>query len=251
VQEFLTPQFIAKLSLLGMGLDVLGGCYLAYDLLGGKRGPLRTLSRAMGYVALFFVGYSIVIGLLYAIVASMGMGFLLAIEYGLAGGDAGRNRTTRNRTLFFGFLRGMVLGLAGMTVAGPAFGAPFGLLSGAGLAAVYALGFGPTADYAAGSRPRTSRRKMLASLWRAVAVGAAGVIAAFPAGPNVPITLGLQVGLAAGAVSALVGLFSPAIEWWIESLPERQLGAFGVSLILLGMLFQSIQYWIVVFASSK
>jgi hypothetical protein len=38
-----------------MGLDVLGGCYLAYDLLGGKGGPLRVMARAAGYVALFFL----------------------------------------------------------------------------------------------------------------------------------------------------------------------------------------------------
>ena len=39
-----------------MGLDALGRCYLAYDLLGGKRGPLRTIARATGYVALFSSG---------------------------------------------------------------------------------------------------------------------------------------------------------------------------------------------------
>jgi hypothetical protein len=59
----LTHQFVAKLSLTGMGLDVLGGCYLAYDLLGGKRGPLRTIARATDYVSLFFIGYDIVVGL--------------------------------------------------------------------------------------------------------------------------------------------------------------------------------------------
>ena len=44
----------------------------------------------------------------------------------------------------FGFLRGLVLGLAGISVAGPLFGAVFGLLSGAGLTISYLLGFAPT-----------------------------------------------------------------------------------------------------------
>lgn len=72
----LTPQLVAESSLLGMGFDVLGGCYLAYDLLGGKRGPLRTIARGTGYVALFFIGYLLVLGLRYALVAATGMGIL-------------------------------------------------------------------------------------------------------------------------------------------------------------------------------
>jgi len=55
-----------------MGLDVLGGCYLAYDLLGGKLGPLRTIARAAGYLALFLIGYVAVLGFRYAIVAGTG-----------------------------------------------------------------------------------------------------------------------------------------------------------------------------------
>jgi hypothetical protein len=54
-----------------MGLGTLGGCYLAYDLLGGKRGPLRTIARVTGYVALCFIGYVLVVGLRYAIVAAI------------------------------------------------------------------------------------------------------------------------------------------------------------------------------------
>jgi hypothetical protein len=56
--------------------------------------------------------------------------------------------------------------------------------------------------------------------------------------------------LAAGTVNALVGLFSPAIEQWIENLPERRLGVAGLGLIFAGMILQSIQYWIVVFELS-
>jgi hypothetical protein len=47
-------------------------------------------------------------------------------------------------------------------------------------------------------------------------------------------------------VSALVGLFSPVIEWWIENLPERRLGVLGLGLIFVGMVLQSVQYWVVV-----
>ena len=109
------------------------------------------------------------------------------------------------------------------------------------------LGFSPTHDYETKSKPRTSIHKMLASFWRAVAVGLAGVIAVLPRHHELSVLFGLRLGLAAGTVSALVGLFSPVVEWWIENLPERRLGVFGVVLILLGVMFQSIEHWLVVF----
>jgi hypothetical protein len=44
---------LAELSIAGSVLDVLGALYLAYDLLGGKHGPLRILTRSVTY-GLFF-----------------------------------------------------------------------------------------------------------------------------------------------------------------------------------------------------
>ena len=39
----------AAVSITGTCLDVLGGLYLAYDLLGGQHGSLRLLTRAVTY----------------------------------------------------------------------------------------------------------------------------------------------------------------------------------------------------------
>jgi hypothetical protein len=38
-------DFVPIKSLTGVFLDALGGLYLAYDLLGGSRGPLRTINQ--------------------------------------------------------------------------------------------------------------------------------------------------------------------------------------------------------------
>src|ERR1700724_2874891 len=97
-----------------MGLEALGGCYLAYDLLGGKRGPLRTIARATGYAALFFIGYVLVVGLRYAIVAASGMGTLLGIEFRIARMNPSHGERHRIVVLF-GLLRGPVLALAPIT----------------------------------------------------------------------------------------------------------------------------------------
>jgi hypothetical protein len=119
--------------------------------------------------------------------ASEGMGILLGIEFRIAGINPSHGEQHRTVALF-GFLRGLVLGLAGISVAGTAFRCVFGLLSGAGLTISYLLGF----------------------------------------------------------VNALVFLFSPALERCIENLPERRLGVAGLGLIFVGIILQSIQYWIVV-----
>jgi hypothetical protein len=242
----MTHELIAGITLAGMGLDVLGGCYLAYDLLGGKQGPLRIIARATNYVVLFFIGYIIVLGLRYALVAASGMGILLAIEFRLARSNSHSPR--KSLLLLFGFLRGLVLGLAGMTMASSAFGMVFGLLSGAGLVLTYLSGFAPAHDYETHAKPHLSKRKVIASLLRAIAVSAAGLIAAFlTARSGQWALLGIRLGFAAGIVSALVGLFSPSIEWRIENLPERRLGVIGLVLIFLGVLVQSLQYWIAVY----
>jgi len=43
---------LAAISLTGTIFDALGGFYLAYDLLGGKEGPLRTLSSVITYTTI-------------------------------------------------------------------------------------------------------------------------------------------------------------------------------------------------------
>jgi hypothetical protein len=53
---------LAIVSILGSSLDVLGMLYLAYDLLSGDHGPLRTLTMAVTYGVLFGVGYGVALG---------------------------------------------------------------------------------------------------------------------------------------------------------------------------------------------
>lgn len=235
-------RYLAELALAGMGLDLLGGCYLAYDLLDGNRGPLRALVRTVGYVSLFFLGSVVLLGLKYALVVSVGMGILLPIEYRMAAIAKGSPRGRLDR-MTFGVLRGLVFGSATMTIAGVNFGTAFGLLTGAS----YATGFSPSYAQPFDVRPRVSKQNVIASIWRMLIATTAGLVSALlPTSSTHSLLLGLKLGLAAGMVSAVVGTFSPSIEWWIEHLPKRQLGTIGLSLIFLGVLLQSVQYWVVV-----
>src|ERR1700735_1400408 len=71
---------IAAISIVGTCLDVLGSLYLAYDLLGGRHGPLRLLTRAVTYSLLFGIGYGVGLGLFFGIVSGIATGVTFSIE---------------------------------------------------------------------------------------------------------------------------------------------------------------------------
>src|ERR1700675_2599351 len=75
---------VALISIIGSFLDVLGALYLAYDLLGGDHGPLRTLTRAVTYGALFGTGYGLALGPVFGVMSGVAHGITLAWEYSRA-----------------------------------------------------------------------------------------------------------------------------------------------------------------------
>jgi hypothetical protein len=58
---------------------VLGALYLAYDLLGGEHGPLRTLTRGVTYAVLFGSGYALFLGPVFGVAAGAANGLTLAV----------------------------------------------------------------------------------------------------------------------------------------------------------------------------
>src|SRR5690348_17889829 len=73
-------HWVAAAALGGIGLDVLGGLYLAYDLLGGQHGPLRLLTRMVTYSLVFAIGYGLGLGLFFGALAGAPTGVTIAIE---------------------------------------------------------------------------------------------------------------------------------------------------------------------------
>src|SRR6266436_6652975 len=66
---------VALISIVGTSLDLLGALYLAYDLLGGEHGPLRTVTRGVTYGVLFGAGYGLGLGAAYTFSAPFGITF--------------------------------------------------------------------------------------------------------------------------------------------------------------------------------
>src|SRR5215831_10150555 len=75
---------LALISIIGNSLDVLGALYLAYDLLGGEHGPLRTLTRGVTYGALFGTGYGVALGPVFGLATGATHGITLAWEFSRA-----------------------------------------------------------------------------------------------------------------------------------------------------------------------
>lgn len=234
---------LALISIVGNSLDVLGAMYLAYDLLGGEHGPLRTLTRAVTYGILFGIGYGLALGPVFGLASGVAHGITLGWEY---------SRASRNEpkpgfwvdTAMSG-IRGLGFGLGSSYLFGAPFGVTFGILSTVGQTIAYRLGIRPTLDYKPSSRPRVTRSQLLAAANRTVGYMAAGYLSSLIAQQKEhAIAVGLKAGLAMGVVTAIVGSFTPFVEWTADRLPEKRMGVFGIGLILVGFTLQSVQYWV-------
>lgn len=239
----LEKHTLALISIVGSSLDVLGALYLAYDLLGGEHGPLRTLTRAVTYGALYGIGYGIALGPVFGLISGIAHGITLAWEYSRASRNQPKPGFWVDSTM--SAIRGAGFAVGTTYLFGPAFGLTFGAFSTVGQSIAYRLGIRPTVDYKPATRPRITRFQMLAALNRTVGYAATGYVSSLVANErDHAVAVGLRTGLAIGLVTAIAGVFTPFIEWSADHIPEKRMGVYGVVLILMGFALQSIQYWI-------
>jgi hypothetical protein len=233
---------LALISVIGSSLDVLGALYLAYDLLGGEHGPLRTLTRAVTYGVLFGGGYGLALGPVFGVASGVAHGITLAWEFSRASRREPKPGIWLDMAM--SAIRGCGFALGAAYSFGAAFGATFGLLSTAGQAVAYRLGIRPTVDYQPATRPRVTKFQLWAALNRTAGYAVAGYVSSLVAQQrDQAISVGLKLGFAMGIVTTVFGACTPFIEWIADHVPERRLGVFGIGLILTGFTLQSVQYW--------
>jgi hypothetical protein len=242
----MTHHSVAAISLVGTSLDVLGGLYLAYDLLGGQNGPLRLLTRAVTYSLVFGIGYGLGLGLFFGVATGAATGITIAIEL---------QRTAHKQDHYplyweavFSAVRGVAFGAGLYRIVGLPFASIFAALITVGQVFAYSRGVRPSLDYSASRRPRLTRRHVWATIVRTVGYIASALICSALVGRVDHVwTLALRVGLVTGIVTAVGVTVNPYIEYYADRLPERRLGAVGLGLLLCGFALQSVQYWLVIF----
>jgi len=233
---------LALISIVGSSLDVLGALYLAYDLLGGEHGPLRTLTRAVTYGVMFGGGYGLALGPAFGLASGIAHGITLAWEFARASRREPKPGILLDTAM--SGIRGCGFAVGAAWSFGALFGITFGLLSTAGQVLAYRFGIRPTVDYKPATRPHVTRFQLLAAANRTIGYGIAGYLSSLVSHEREhAIAVGLKAGLAIGVVTAASGAFTPFIEWMADHVPERRMGVLGVGLILIGFALQSIQYW--------
>jgi hypothetical protein len=239
-----THYQLAAVSLIGSFFDVLGALYLAYDILGGKHGPLRALTRGVTYGLIFGVPYGAVLGLPFGIAAGVAHGITLAFELTRAAKQL-RPYPLRYEFLF-SVIRGIGFGIGATYLHGREFGIYFGVLATVGQCAAYRIGIRPALDYGPRRAPRISPMQIAAAVLRTFGYLAAGYISAVAARHGMhALMLGVETGLSIGIVTAAANALMPFIEWAADTIPDRRLGVLGVVLILIGFTLQSVQYWLI------
>ena len=237
---------VAAISVTGICLDVLGGLYLAYDLLGGQHGPLRLLTRMVTYSIVFGVGYGIGLGFFFGVASGAATGITVAIEL---------NRTARDGDhyplgweAFFSATRAAAFGAGLYRILGFPYAMTFAALVFLGQIAAYLRGMRPSLDYSASRRPRLTRRQIWGTILRTIGyIITALACSAFVRHVDHPVLFAIRVGVVTGVATAVGIMVNPFIEYYADNLPQRRLGAFGIWLVLCGFFLQSLQYWAVIF----
>jgi hypothetical protein len=237
---------LAAISIAGTSLDVLGSLYLAYDLLGGQRGPLRLLTRAVTYSVVFGLGYGIGLGLFFGLAAGLATGITISIELNRAAG--GKDHYSLPWEGLFSAIRGFAFGAGLYRILGLEYAVAFGTLITAGQIFAYSRGMRPAIDYAALRRPRLTRRQFRGTVVRTVGyIATALVCSVLVHHLEHAWSFAIRIGLVTGLVTGIGVTVNPYIEYYADNLPERRLGAFGIGLIFCGFALQSVQYWLALF----
>lgn len=237
---------LAAISITGTCLDVLGSLYLAYDLLGGKHGPLRLITRAVTYSVVFGAGYSVGLGLFFGLASGIATGITLAIEFNRAA--RGLDHYSWPWEALFSAIRGVGYGVGLYRISGLGFAIAFAILGTLGQIFAYSRGMRPAIDYEASRRPRLTRRQFHGTIVRTVGFMVTALLcSAFIHHVEHAWSFAIRVGLVIGIVTGVGATVNPYIEYYADNLPERRLGAFGIGLILCGFALQSLQYWLVLF----
>lgn len=239
------PHFSAELTLLGMACDLVGGLYLAYDLFGGEKGPLSTMTRLVNYSLLMIAGFIFTLGPKFALIAGIGLG----TAFGLHIDRIGKGK---KETFWFlvgiGTIRALAISLALYIsdfktlalILGPA----------ALIISIVSpkLKLTPAEFYQSDKKPHLKKAQLVIALALGGLAAATAIVGANFGADSVKVAhFGIKLGLTFAGTVLVATTLAPMIEWYADNLPDRSFGFAGAILFMTGFLIQAIPSLVVMF----
>ena len=233
----LEPYTAAVCSMTGMTFDSIGGLYLAYDLLGGHRGPLGMITRIVTYSLIAFVFYAFALNLKFALIAGIGMGAIFGYQLELIGSG---HKLTKKFLITVAFVRMIILTVAGAMVLSRTAACFMGVSILIGSLMASKFKYSPDYWYEASTQPQFRPRRLVVGITLGIMVSLMAWLGETVSGVSNPLPMALRLGLVIGLGTALIATVSPFVEWYADNLPPKRMGYIGVVMFLLGFAIQSI-----------
>ena len=239
----------AVITVIGMTCDVMGGLYLAYDLLGGENGPLARLTKIVNYSVLLVLLFLTTMGLKFALIVGIAFGTALGLHFDRAGKGI---PDTYKFLLLTAILRGSAITGAVSLKENYILGLTMGILVFTMSMVLPKMRISPSMLYHSGKKPQLTLKQVIIALGlMAAAIGSGLLGASIAHGDAQTITFVIRFGVTFGFAIFVVSTISPLIEWYSDHLPPQTFGTAGVVLFIVGFLIQSIPSIATIFDVAK
>lgn len=231
------PHFAAQFTLLGMACDVVGGIYLAYDLLGGEKGPLNTFFRLVNYSVLAVLIFCVSLGPKFALPAGIGIG----CAFGLHLENASReNKDSFLFLLRLGLIRALGVGVGVWVQGFPKMAWLMALIVVIMSLVLPRMGISPATVYQSEKKPQLKKQQLIiAGVLGGIALITTFLGAAFT-GQSELFQFSISMGLTFACSILVITTLSPIIEWYADNLPPKTFGFIGAILFVTGFLIQAL-----------
>lgn len=239
----------AVITIIGMTCDVMGGLYLAYDLLGGENGPLARLTKVVNYSVLMTLLFLTTMGLKFSLI----VGFAFGTALGLHFDRAGRNiPDTTKFLLFTAVLRGAAIASAVWLKENCLLGLVMGAIVFTMSMTLPMLKISPLSLYQSGKKPQLNLKQLsIAAVLMLVAIGSGLAGASIVHGDSQTVGFVMKFGLTFGFAILVVTSVSPLVEWYSDNLPPQSFGTAGIALFITGFIIQAIPSFATIFDATK
>lgn len=227
----------AQISLIGMLFDAAGGLFLAYDLLGGEKGPLSTFTRVFTYSVMGVFLYGLTMGLRFGLIVGVSLGGCLGLHLDRLGRD---KPDTKSFLVLLGLTRAFGLSAAVWLEGHP-------LLAVVAFVVVFILSMllpllklGPAMLIESTNRPTINRKKVGFSILLGVLVLCTDLICVSIGGlTQYEVSRIFRLSLTVVMATLIIATISPMIEWYADHVEPKVLGYLGTILFILGFLMQA------------